>query len=197
MLHTHFKQQNVSNADWFVATAITGVHSKFKRTALPMTLVQKIMYRILHHPNTVAITLVSTMVMIMLSYNTIIRYGVSWPVIFTILKIYPMTVLFIYCLRTYVTLPLVLKLHDYFPNYFTKVIPRHVSIPFFVITGNVSVMMVILTETHRTLYPYFIPGYVGNWVKTFFVAVPVFFFIVRPVIDYIFKNLKTKYPLLD
>ena len=162
-----------------------------------MTLFHKLMSRILHHPNTVAITIVSTMVMIMLSYNTIIRYGVSWPVILTILKIYPLTVLFIYCLRTYVTLPLVLKLHDFFPHHFNKVIPRHVSIPFFVITGNVTVMMVILTETHRNLYPYFVPGFVGNWAKTFFVAGPVFFFIVRPIIDYIFNNLKLKFPRLD
>lgn len=162
-----------------------------------MTRLQNSMHRILHHPNTVVVTLVSTMVMIMLSYNTIIRYGVSWPVILTILKIYPLAVLFIYCLRTYVTLPLVLKLHDYFPHHFNQVIPRHVSIPFFVITGNVSVMMVILTETHRKLYPYFVSGFVGNWTKTFFVAVPVFFFIVRPTIDFIFNNLKMKYPRLD
>ncbi|HBP97915.1 hypothetical protein [Leuconostoc lactis] len=164
---------------------------------MPVPLLQKFLFRILHHPNTVAIVLLSTMVMIMLSYNTIIRFGLSWPIVMTILKVYPLAVLFIYCLRTYVTLPLVLKLHNYFPKHFTTVVPRHVSIPVLVIAGNVSVMMVILTETHRQLYPYFIPGYFGNWAKTFFVAVPVFFFIVRPAIDYLFNNLKVKYPSID
>ena len=118
---------------------------------MPVPLLQKFWCRILQHPNPVAIALLSTMVMIMLSYNTIIRFGLSWPIVMTILKVYPLAVLFIYCLRTYVTLPLVLKLHNYFPKHFTTIVPRHVSIPVLVIAGNVSVMMVILTET-RTLF---------------------------------------------
>lgn len=44
---------------------------------MPVPLLQKFLFRILHHPNTVAIALLSTMVMIMLSYNTIIRFGLS------------------------------------------------------------------------------------------------------------------------
>ena len=69
--------------------------------------------------------------------------------------------------------------------------------PLLVITGNVSIMMAILTETHRQLYPLFLPGYIDNWAKTFFVAIPLFFFIVRPAIIYIFNHLKLRFPKVD
>ncbi|MGX7051691.1 hypothetical protein [Leuconostoc palmae] len=162
-----------------------------------MNLLRRKFSQVLHHPNTLVVTILSTMVMIMLSYNTIIRYGISLSVILTIVKVYPAAVIFIYYLRRFVTLPLVLRLHDFYPNIFSKMAPRHVTIPFLVIAGNVSVMMVILTETHRSLYPLFLQGYIDNWFKTFLVAVPLFFFIVRPLIILIFDQLKTIFPLVD
>jgi hypothetical protein len=56
-------------------------------------------------------------------------------------------------------------------------------------------MMVLFTEMNRQLYPQFLSGYLGNWVKTFLVAVPVFFFVVRPTLITIFKKLKQSHPL--
>ncbi len=112
-----------------------------------------------------------------------------------VLIIYPLIVIFIYCLRTYVTLPLVLRIHNYFPTIITNKVPRHISVPTLVITFNVSIMMILFTEMHRQLYPQFFSGYLGNWVKTFFVVIPVFFFIVRPTLITIFKKLKQSYPL--
>lgn len=152
---------------------------------------------LVHHPTTLALALVSTMVMFMLTYNTVIRYGFSWPILLNVIKIYPLAVIFIYCLRTYVTLPLVIRLHHYFPQAISNKIPRHITVPLLVITGNVSIMMAILTETHRQLYPLFLPGYIDNWAKTFFVAIPLFFFIVRPAIIYIFNHLKLRFPKVD
>ncbi len=151
--------------------------------------------QLLHHPSTIVITLLSTMVAIMLSYNIIMRYGISWHVFSTILILYPFVVVFIYSLRRYVTLPLVTYLHQYFPKIFKTWISAHVSVPFFVIAANVTVMMSIFTETHRHMYPVFFTGFLSNWAKTFFVAIPVFFFIARPTVVYIFKRLQIKYPL--
>ncbi|MCT0001146.1 hypothetical protein [Weissella cibaria] len=151
--------------------------------------------KLLHHPNTMTWLFISTMVAIMSTYNTIIRYGVSEIILEKVFTFYPLIVIFVYLLRTYVTLPLVLKLHKYLPSFITNNIPNHISVPTLVITFNVSIMMVWFTETHRHLYPQFISGYLGNWAKTFFVAVPVFFFIVRPTLLAIFKKLKQTYPL--
>lgn len=150
---------------------------------------------LLHHPSTMILTLLSTMVAIMLSYNIIIRYGISWSILLTILIIYPFVVVFIYSLRKYITLPLVTYLHHYFPKIFKTWVPSNISVPFFVIAANVTVMMSIFTETHRHMYPVFFTGFIANWAKTFFVAIPVFFFIVRPTVAYIFKHLQKKYPL--
>ncbi len=46
--------------------------------------------QLLHHPSTIVITLLSTMVAIMLSYNIIMRYGISWHVFSTIFDIVPL-----------------------------------------------------------------------------------------------------------
>ena len=151
--------------------------------------------KVLHHPNTMPWTFIGTMVAIMASYNTIIRYGFSERMLEKVFIIYPLIVIFIYCLRTYVTLPLALKLHNYFPTVIANNIPKKISVPMLVITFNVSIMMIWFTEIHRQLYPQFVPGYLGNWVKTFFVAIPVFFFIVRPTLITIFKKLKQSHPL--
>jgi hypothetical protein len=146
----------------------------------------------LHHPNTMSWAFISIMVAIMASYNTIIRYGFSEQMLEKVFIIYPLIVIFIYALRTYITLPLVLKVHNYFPTIITNSIPRHISVPTLVITFNVSIMM---AEIHRQLYPQILPGYLGNWMKTFFVAIPVFFFVVRPTLITIFKRLRQSHPL--
>ncbi|CAM3136094.1 hypothetical protein [Leuconostoc rapi] len=161
-----------------------------------MTSLKTFFHKILHHPNTLPWVLISTMVAIMASYNTIIRYGLSEKMFMRVIIVYPIIVAFIYYLRAYVTLPIALKLHQYFPSVITKRIPKHISVTLLVIAFNVSIMMVLFTEMHRQLYPSFFPSYFDNWVKTFFVAVPVFFLIVRPTLIYIFNHLKIKYPLL-
>lgn len=160
-----------------------------------MESIKFLLKRTLHHPNTMPWAFISTMVAIMASYNTIIRYGFSERMLEKVFIMYPFIVIFIYCLRTYVTLPLVLRIHNYFPTIITNKVPRHISVPTLVITFNVSIMMILFTEMHRQLYPQFFSGYLGNWVKTFFVAIPVFFFIVRPTLITIFKKLKQSYPL--
>ncbi|MBU7567981.1 hypothetical protein KGP39_04230 [Weissella hellenica] len=160
-----------------------------------MESIKFLLKRMLHHPNTMSWAFISIMVAIMASYNTIIRYGFSEQMLEKVFIIYPLIVIFIYALRTYVTLPLVLKVHNYFPTIITNSIPRHISVPTLVITFNVSIMMVWFTEIHRQLYPQFLPGYLGNWMKTFFVAIPVFFFVVRPTLITIFKKLRQSHPL--
>lgn len=160
-----------------------------------MESIKFLLKRTLHHPNTMPWAFISTMVAIMASYNTIIRYGFSEKMLEKVFIIYPLIVIFIYCLRTYITLPIVLKIHSYFPTILTNNIPRHISVPVLVITFNVSIMMVLFTKMNRQLYPQFLSGYLGNWVKTFFVAIPVFFFVVRPTLVNIFKKLKQSYPL--
>ncbi|CAH1852381.1 hypothetical protein [Convivina praedatoris] len=151
--------------------------------------------RILHHPNTLSWLLITTMVAIMVSYNSIIRYGFSEKIFFKILIIYPFAVVLVYALRTYFTLPLAIQLHKYFPNNFQKYMPPKITVPLLVITFNVTVMMAIFTELNYKLYPHFISGYIGNWEKTFIVVIPVFFFIVRPIITAVLYKLKVKYPL--
>lgn len=160
-----------------------------------MKQVKNILHRTLHNPNTMPWVFISTMVAIMATYNTVIRYGFSEKMLLRVWMIYPFIVVFIYCLRTYVTLPIALKLHQYFPSLVSRKVPKTISVPLLVITFNVSVMMVWFTEMHRQLYPHFISGYFGNWVKTFFVAVPVFFFIVRPSLIAIINKLKQAHPL--
>lgn len=152
--------------------------------------------QLLHHPDTPVWTLICTMVAIMASYNTVIRYGFSEKMFLRILIVYPLIVVFIYCLRTFVTLPIVLKLHNYFPNIIKINVPVQVSIPLLVIWFNVSIMMVLFTVIHHTLYPHFVIGYIGNWIKTFFVAVPIFFFVAKPLIFNMFDLLKAKHPLI-
>lgn len=161
-----------------------------------MTRLKTFFHKLLHHPNTLPWVIISTMVAIMASYNIIIRYGLSEKMFLRIIIVYPIIVTFIYYLRTYVTLPIALMLHQYFPSIVTQRVPKHISVTLLVIAFNVSIMMVLFTEMHRQLYPSFLPSYFANWFKTFFVAVPVFFFIVRPSIIYIFSQLKIKYPLL-
>lgn len=159
--------------------------------------IKNFLKKMLHHPNTMTWVLISTMVAIMISYNTIIRYGFSGQMLEKVFIVYPLIVIFIYYLRKYVTLPFALALHQYFPNIITDKIPEHVTVPMLVITFNVSVMMVWFTEMHRQLYPHFLSGYLNNWPRTFFVALPVFFFVVRPVLDAVFKKLKQVHPLQD
>ena len=160
-----------------------------------MNYIKSLLKNLLHHPNTMTWMFISTMVAIMASYNTIIRYGFSEIILEKVFSVYPLIVICVYLLRTYVTLPLVMKIHEYCPKFITNKIPHHISVPTLIITFNVSIMMILFTQTHSQLYPNFISGYFGNWAKSFFVAIPVFFFIVRPTILAIFKKLKQTYPL--
>lgn len=161
-----------------------------------MTSLKRFLHKLLHHPNALPWVLISTMVAIMASYNILIRYGLSEKMFMRVIIMYPIIVTFIYYLRAYVTLPIALKLHQYFPSIVTTRIPKHISVTLLVIAFNVSIMMILFTEMHRQLYPSFFPSYFANWGKSFFVAVPVFFLIVRPTMIYIFHHLKIKYPLL-
>lgn len=157
--------------------------------------IKQILHKLLHHPNTMPWVFVGIMVAVMSSYNTIIRYGFSEKMLLRVAIVYPFVVMFIYYLRTYVSLPIAMMLHRYFPTILTKNVPKHVSVTVLVITFNVSVMMVWFTEIHRQLYPHFILGYVGNWAKTFFVAIPLYFFIVRPITLKLFNKLKQAHPI--
>lgn len=160
-----------------------------------MQKIRNISHNVLHHPSTMTWFIISTMVAIMATYNTVIRYGFSEKMLFRVLIVYPFIVMFIYWLRAYVTLPIALKLHTYFPSIITNRVPKSISIPLFVIALNVSIMMIWFTQMHRQLYPHFVAGYFGNWLKTFCVAIPVFFFIVHPSLIKIFDKLKELHPL--
>lgn len=135
------------------------------------------------------------MVGIMSTYNTVIRFGFSEKRLERTWLMYPIMVIVIYCLRTFVTLPLTMRLHKHYPAFIRSRFSEDYTVPFTVIMLNVTVMMLWLTEMYHRLYPEFLPGYLMNWVKTFFVAVPTFFFVVRPIILSLFDHLRTRYPL--
>ena len=106
-----------------------------------MTRLKTFFHKLLHHPNTLPWVIISTMVAIMASYNIIIRYGLSEKMFLRIIIVYPIIVTFIYYLRTYVTLPIALMLHQYFPSIVTQRVPKHISVTLLVIAFNVSIMM--------------------------------------------------------
>lgn len=146
---------------------------------------KKIYLNVIHHPNILAWFFIASMVAIMATYNTVIRYGFDTNRLTHLLFVYPLIVIFIYCLRTYITLPLVLKIYP-----INAKVSRSVGIPFCVIMLNVSVMMLLFTFTHKLVQNNFLLSYFENWVKTVFVAIPVFFFVVRPAISNLFTLLR-------
>ena len=56
------------------------------------------------------------------------------------LTIVPLTFMLAFLLKENVTLPLVIKLHDVLPAWFSRLIPRRHSMAVFIVTGNVSIM---------------------------------------------------------
>ncbi|MDF7627595.1 hypothetical protein OZX65_00405 [Leuconostocaceae bacterium ESL0723] len=153
--------------------------------------------KLLHHPKTMAWMFPVIMVALMTSYNTFIRYGWSEKMFAQVFVVYPLIVIFIYYFRALVTYPLALRIHRYFPDFISDHVPARFTVPMVVIMFNVSVMMVWFTDMHHKLYPHFLPGYTNNWLKSYFVAVPIYLFIVRPAVAYLFEKLQERYPLIE
>ncbi|CAK1229722.1 hypothetical protein LMG30237_ALEAABJJ_00304 [Fructobacillus tropaeoli] len=160
-----------------------------------MKSLSKFLHKLLHHPNTLAWVFPIVMVAIMSTYNTVIRFGFSEKKLERVWLMYPVIVVFIYCLRTFVTLPITMRLHKHYPKFIKNHLSESYTVPLTVMMLNVSIMMLWLTEMYHRLYPQFLPGYLMNWVKTFFVAVPIFFLIVRPIILAIFDYLRNRFPV--
>ncbi|GAO99223.1 hypothetical protein [Fructobacillus ficulneus] len=160
-----------------------------------MQLIKNFLHKLLHHQKTLAWVFVASMTAIMLTYNMSIRFGLSEKIILHIMMLYPIEVVIVYCLRTYFSLPLVLRAHRYYPGLITENIPAWVSRTASVMLLNVTVMMAGFTALNQQLYPDFLPSFAENWVKSYFVAVPVFFLVVRPLILFSFRYLKARYPI--
>ncbi|MFR2313245.1 MAG: hypothetical protein ACLS66_10110 [Weissella confusa] len=103
------------------------------------------------------------------------------------LTIVPLTFMLAFLLKENVTLPLVIKLHDVLPAWFSRLIPRRHSMAVFIVTGNVSIMsfyglyMSHRYDTHHLIHSYFI-----QWAHTLLFAIPLLLFVVRPLVNGVF-----------
>lgn len=135
----------------------------------------------------VGIVTTLTMVTIISIWNGTWVAGWHRRTILATLTIVPLTFILATLLKENVTLPLVIKLHNILPKWFSELVPRRHSMAIFIVTGNVSVMSFYgLYMSHHYDSQHLILSYFIQWAHTLFFAIPLLLFIVRPLITVVF-----------
>lgn len=137
--------------------------------------------KLVHHPETVGLMTMAIMVFLMSNYNLVWRYGFGNHHLQHEMVIYPIALTLVFLVKTYISVPLVKHLHKRIE--WLEKRPRHISMPFLVITSNTLIVIAVMTFVFKNYLPsHYFEDYLLNWIRSFIVAVPVFFFIVRPTV---------------
>lgn len=147
--------------------------------------------KLVHHPEIIGLMTTILMVFIMSNYNLVWRYGFGNHHLKHEMVIYPISLVLVFLVKTYISLPLVKYLHKQVN--WLKNRPRHISMPFLVISSNTLIVIAVMTFLFKNYLPsHYFADYLRNWMRSFIVAIPVFFFVVRPIVTKIIGWLRTK-----
>lgn len=147
--------------------------------------------KLVHHSETIRLLTMGTMVFFMSNYNLFWQSGFSSDHFRKELFVYPFSLVLVFCVRTFISIPVVKFLHKKIQWLENK--PRHISFPFLVITCNTAVVIAVTTLLFKNYLPtrYF-QDYLHNWILAFLAAIPLFFFVVRPTVTLFVNWLRTK-----
>lgn len=149
--------------------------------------------KIVHHPETTGLVTMATMVFLMSNYNLVWRFGFGNHHFRHELFVYPIALTLVFMVKKFISAPLVTKLHQHLGWLQSR--PRHISFPFLVITINTLIVIAVTTFLFKNYMPSrYILDYLRNWIRAFVAAIPVFFFIVRPLVTKFVGWIRTKVP---
>lgn len=150
--------------------------------------------KIIHHPEAIGIATMATMVFLMSNYNMLWRFGFAHYTFKREMVIYPIVFCVVFIVKNMISAPIVAKIHQH--SVWLQQRPRHISFPILVITVNITIVMAIMTYFTRNYIPnHYFTSYVMNWLHTVIVAIPLFFFVVRPIIKKVIVWLRNVYQL--
>jgi len=138
------------------------------------------------------IGVVTTLVMVTVIsiWNGTWMYGWHKQTIISTLTIVPLTFLLAMLFKELLTIPMMIKLHQQFPDWIVRLVPRHHSMPILVVTGNVTIMSIYgLYISHNYDIHHLIRSYFIQLGHTLIFAIPLLLLIVRPIVTMIFNNL--------
>lgn len=150
--------------------------------------------KVIHHPETIGLVIMATMVFFMSNYNMLWRFGIHNYSIKKEIMLYPIIFISVFIVKKIISVPIVKMIHNNFQ--WTVWISKEISFPFLVIVFNSTIIMAVTTYlTHNYIEGHFFTNYIVNWFRSAIVAIPLFFFVVRPLILRFFNILKSKYQI--
>ncbi|MCO0816670.1 hypothetical protein [Lactococcus lactis] len=146
--------------------------------------------RFIHHPETIGLVIMATMVFFMSNYNMLWRFGIYNYSVKKELFIFPVIFVAVYIVKKIFSVPVVRLLHN--KSQWLSNISKDISFPLLVIIFNSTIIMAISTYlTHNYIENHFFISYLINWSRSAIVAIPLFFFVVQPLIHRLFNWLKS------
>lgn len=147
--------------------------------------------KIIHHPETMGLATMALMVFFMSNYNLVWRYGFGNHHFRREMIAYPVALIIVFFVKTYISAPLAGLLHNRFGWLQSR--PRHISFPFLIIVFNTLIVIAVTTLLFKNYMPshYFV-DYLINWIRAFIAAIPIFFFIARPIATRFVKWLQSR-----
>lgn len=147
--------------------------------------------KIIHHPEASGLAVMATMVFCMSNYNLVWRYGFGNHHFQHEAVIYPIALTLVFLTKKFISAPIVGHLHK--RSQWLSQRPRHISFPFLIISCNTLIVIAVTTLVFKNYMPsHYLFDYLRNWIRAFVVAIPVFFFIVRPLVTRFVMWLQTK-----
>ncbi|KRM92667.1 hypothetical protein FC80_GL001605 [Liquorilactobacillus cacaonum DSM 21116] len=134
----------------------------------------------------------ATMVFLMSNYNMLWRFGFAKYTFKKEIMIYPLAFCIVYLVKRFISGPVVAHLHS--KSLWLGAQKKSISFPMLTILCNVTIVIAIMTLLTKNYLPHHIVrSYFFNWLHTIIVAIPVFFFIVRPLVIKVIKWLRDRY----
>lgn len=131
----------------------------------------------------------AVMVFLLMNYNMIWNYGFAHYPIKKVLLIYPFSFTLVFLVKNIVSFPMTKYIHR------SKLIKnkekKHITFPLWVITINSMICLGLSTYlTHNYPAGHFYSSYIFYWTRTIIVALPLFFYFVRPQVRFHLTNVK-------
>lgn len=129
------------------------------------------------------------MVFILMNYNMIWNYGLANYPAKKVLIIYPFSFILVFLVKNIVSFPIAKYIHR------SKLIKNkdriHITFPLWIIILNSLICLGLSTYlTHNYPAGHFYSSYAFYWIRTIIVALPLFFYLVRPQVRFHLSNVK-------
>ncbi len=129
------------------------------------------------------------MVFILVNYNMLWNYGLAHYSFKKMIIVYPFSFILVFLVKNIVSFPMTKYIHRH--QWIKRQEKLHITFPLGIIIINSLICLGLSTYlTHNYQEGYFVSSYAWYWIRTIIVALPLFFYLVRPQVRLHLSNVK-------